>query len=139
MIVLDTNVISELLRPRPNRGVVAWVDAQPSAVLHLTAVTVGELVYGVARLPNGRRRMALALAVEAVISEDFAHRVLPYDEAAARHLGDIAAHRDRLGRPISTADAQISAICRSHGAAVATRNVDDFEEIGVEVIDPWNP
>lgn len=137
MIVLDTNVVSELMRAEASPTVIAWVDAQPTSHLHLSAVTVGELLYGVARLPAGRRRTALARKVATVMEDDFADRVLPYDAVAAAHFAAIAAERERLGRPISGPDAQIAAICRSHGASLATRNVTDFTHTGIEVLDPW--
>jgi predicted nucleic acid-binding protein len=138
MIVLDTNVISELMRDEPEVAVVDWVDGQPAIDLHLSAVTVAELLYGVARLPPGRRKTGLADQLEGMISEDFDHRVLAFDEAAAAHYADVVVGRERAGRPISTADAQIAAICRSHGAPLATRNLSDFDGTGVEVLNPWS-
>lgn len=137
MIVLDTNVVSELMRPAPDHAVVAWVDTQPVADLFLTSVTAAEMLYGVARLPAGRRRTQLAEQVGAVMKVDFARRVLAFDVVAAGHYGDIVAQREAAGRPISGADAQIAAICRSHGAALATRNVSDFDDTGIEILDPW--
>ena len=137
MIVLDTNVVSELMRPEPAAAVVDWVDRQPAADVYLTAITVAELLYGVARLPQGRRKTDIAERVEAILSEDFEHRVVAFDETAAAHYADIVVRRERAGRPISTADAQIAATCRSHGAVLATRNVDDFAGASVSIIDPW--
>ena len=137
MIVLDTNVVSELMRVAPAELVVEWVDRHSSVEVHLTAITVAELLYGVARLPDGQRKAALAVLVEAMLIEDFDHRVIPFDEAAAAHYADIVVRRERSGRPISTADAQIAATCRSHGAMLATRNVDDFTDTGIVVTDPW--
>lgn len=137
MIVLDTNVVSELLRAAPDGAVLAWVDAQPASDLHLTSVTAAELLYGVALLPTGRRRARLAEEIGAVLEEDFARRVLGFDLLAAGHYADLAARRRSLGRPVSAADAQIAAVCRSHGASLATRNVTDFDDVGVDVIDPW--
>jgi toxin FitB len=137
VIVLDTNVVSELMRPKPSAAVLDWVDRQPAAETYLTAITVAELLYGVARLSDGQRKTDLAVLVEALLSKDFEHRVSPFDETAAAHYADIVACRERLGRPISTADAQIAATCRSHGAVLATRNVDDFTDIAVEIINPW--
>lgn len=136
--MLDTNVVSELMRAEADAAVIAWIDRQPTPSLHLSAVTVGELLYGVHRLPAGRRKTALSRKVVAMVDEDFRDRVLPYDGLAAAHFADIAAHRERIGRPVSGADAQIAAICRSHGAVLATRNLADFDHTGVEVIDPWN-
>jgi predicted nucleic acid-binding protein len=137
MIVLDTNVISELMRRRPAARVVSWVDEQDASALAITAVTVAELLYGVARLADGARKTELAAAVDALVREDFARRVLPFDAAAATHYADLVAERERQGRPISTADSQIAAICRWHGAALATRNIRDFDATGITVLDPW--
>lgn len=137
MIVLDTNVISELMRRRPAAHVVSWVDGQDAGALAITAVTVAELLYGVARLASGARKIELATAVDALVKEDFSGRVLPFDVAAAEHYADLVAERERHGRPISTADGQIAAMCRSHGATLATRNVRDFDATGIGVLDPW--
>lgn len=139
MIILDTNVISELMRSAPEPAAVAWVDAQPTADLHLTSMTVGELWFGAARLPTGRRRGELTASLTALLEEEFAGRVVPFDAIAAAHFGDICATRSGAGRPISVADAQIAAICRSYGATLATRNVRDFAGTGVDLIDPWLP
>ena len=138
MIVLDTNVLSELMRRRPAARVVRWVDGQDASALAITAVTVAELLYGVARLPDGARKAKLAAAADALVREDFSGRVLPFDVAAAAHYAELAAERDRNGRPISVSDGQIAAICRCHGAALATRNVRDFDATGVSVRDPWS-
>lgn len=138
MIVLDTNVLFELMRRRPAARVVRWVDEQDARALAITAVTVAELRYGVARLPNGARRAKLAAAVDGLVREEFAGRVLPFDVAAASHYAELAAERDRNGRPVSVSEGQIAAICRSHGARLATRNGRDFEATGVTVLDPWS-
>lgn len=138
MIVLDTNVISELMRLKPAAVVVAWVDRQPADDVFLTAVTLAELLYGVARLPDGRRKTTLAEQLEAMVAEDFDHRVAAFDETAAVHYADIVVRRERAGRPISAADAQIAAICLSHGAVLATRNSPDFTGTGITVMNPWN-
>lgn len=137
MIVLDTNVLSELMRRRPAARVVSWVDEQDASALAITAVTVAELLYGIARLAEGARKTELAAAVDALVHEDFAGRVLPFDAAAAVHYADLVAERERQGRPVSTADGQIAAICRCHGAHLATRNVRDFDATGITVHDPW--
>lgn len=137
MIVLDTNVISELARKRPDPAVLAWLDAQPAERLATTAVTAGELCYGVARLPAGRRRRELTTTLRAVLEEDLAGRVMPFDLAAAGEFGDLVRDRDTAGRPISVSDAQIAAICRSRNATLATRNTADFEGTGVDVVTPW--
>lgn len=137
MIVLDTNVLSETLRPRPNATVLAWLAAQPVAALFTTTVTRGEILYGVRLLPKGRRRDALHNAVTAVFDEDFANRALPFDSHAADDYADIAAVRKTKGRPISQFDAMIAAIARSRGASLATRNIRDFAGCGIELVDPW--
>jgi predicted nucleic acid-binding protein len=138
MIVLDTNVISELMRAMPETAVIDWIDTHADIDLFVTAITVAELLFGIARLPDGRRKSNLATHVERMIDEDFDHRVLPFDEAAAAHYADIAATRERGGQPISGADAQIAAICRSYGSTLATRNVHDFTNTGITVVDPWS-
>lgn len=139
MIVLDTNVVSELMRTEPHAAVLRWVDSQATDRLYITAITVAGLFYGVTRLADGRRKREPAGIIEVVVEEDFAERVVAFDDVAARHYADIAAGRERAGRPISMADAQIAAICRSHAATVATRNVGDFVGTGVAVLDPWEP
>jgi predicted nucleic acid-binding protein len=139
MPLLDTNVISELMRASPNPGVLAWIDGLPRADLFVASVTEAELLYGVALLPPGRRRDDIARAVDAVFADLFRERVLPFDSAAAAAYADIAATRRRAGRPISAFDAAIAAITRSRGATLATRNSADFEGCGVDVIDPWKP
>jgi toxin FitB len=137
MIVLDTNVLSELMRRRPAARVVRWVDEQDASALAITAVTVAELRYGVAWLSDGARKSALVAAVDTLVREDFSGRVLPFDAAAAEHYAELVAGRERRGRPVSISDGQIAAVCRCHGAALATRNVRDFDETGIGVLDPW--
>ena len=137
MIVLDTNVVSELMRVEPAAVVVDWVDRQPASDVYLTAVTLAELLYGIARLPDGRRKTTLAELLDAMVAEDFEHRVVAFDETAAAHYADIVVRRERGGRPISAADAQIAAICRSHDGVIATRNTSDFTDTGIPIVDPW--
>lgn len=137
MFLLDTNIISELLRPSPDPAVETWVDDRRATDLYFSAIGEAELHYGVAVLPAGRRRPALASAIEAILREDFTDRILPFDREAARDYADIAAMRRAAGRTVLPADSQIAAIARSRGMAIATRNVRDFENIGIEVIDPW--
>ena len=137
MVVIDTNVVSELMRLTPEREVMAWFSVQDSAELYLTAVTEAELRAGAAILPAGRRRDRLAAEVDAMVREDFAGRVLPFDSLAAKAYAEIAATRRSLGRPILEADCQIAAIARVTGATVATRNRADFEHCGIALIDPW--
>ncbi len=137
MMVLDTNVLSELLRPAPEPRVLAWVAAQPRTALFTTTVTRGELFYGIRLLPDGARRQGLQAAVQAILDEDFAGRVLAFDGDAADAYAEMAAGRRQAGRPISQFDAMIAAMARSRGASLATRNVKDFEACGVEIVDPW--
>ncbi|MEB3067909.1 type II toxin-antitoxin system VapC family toxin [[Mycobacterium] vasticus] len=138
MIVLDTNVVSELMRKSPQLEVVRWVDAFDATDVFVTAVTAAELMYGVARLPEGRRKQRLSVKVRALLEDDFADQVLPFDVPAAISYADIVASRERSGRPITMADAQIAAICRQWGAGVATRNIADFAETGIDVLNPWH-
>ena len=139
MIVLDTNVVSELLRPAPATQVEAWLSAQDGATVYFTAVGEAELRHGVAILPAGKRRTALTKAIEGMLEEDFRDRILPFDRAAASAYAAIAAKRRAAGRPISQFDCQIAAIARAHDATVATRNTGDYEGCGIDVIDPWLP
>ncbi len=138
MIVLDTSVVSELMRPAPEPGVTSWVDSLDVSDVLLTAVTAAELMYGVARLPKGRRRRELRAMVDGLLAEDFRDRVLPFDALAAAHYVDIVADRERSGLQIGMADAQIAAICRNWNVGLATRNVGDFVDTGVDLINPWD-
>jgi len=137
MIVLDTNVLSETLRLKPADSVRRWMQAQSSTSLFTTTICEAEIFYGVALMRAGKRRAALQRAVAAIFDEEFADRILPFDSAAARAFAGIATARRRLGRPISEFDAQIAAIACSRGAAVATRNVEDFSDCGITVVSPW--
>lgn len=137
MILLDTNVLSEVLRPLPDVRVQRWLDSQPDAILFTSAVTEAELCLGVALMPLGRRRTALAVAIRTILADDFTGRILPFDSPAAATFAEIAASRRQAGRPISQSDAQIAAIARSRGAVVATRNVADFNGCGIELVNPW--
>ncbi len=138
MIVLDTNVISEVFRPQPDPQVVAWLESLTGDVA-ITAITLAELLAGVRRLPNGRRKKALSTHIDVAV-EPYRHdrSVLPFDDAAAERYATILVARESAGLPISTADAQTAAICRAHNATCATRNRKDFAHTGVEVIDPWS-
>ena len=137
MIVLDTNVISEIFRPSPEPRVVDWLASLRGEVA-ITSITLAELVAGVRRLPNGRRKTELSVGIEAAVEPYRGSRsVLPFDEAAADRYADVLVARESAGVPISMADAQIAAICLAHGAACATRNVRDFALTGVDLIDPW--
>jgi toxin FitB len=137
MIVLDTNVLSETLRPIPDPQVMAWLAAQPRAALFTTAVTEAEILYGLRLLPEGTRKEALSIAIKAIFDEDFASTLLSFDSDAADQYAQIAVTRRNGGRPISQFDAMIAAITRSRGATLATRNVKDFVDCGIPIIDPW--
>ncbi|HEV7123715.1 MAG TPA: type II toxin-antitoxin system VapC family toxin, partial [Rhodanobacter sp.] len=136
-IVLDTNVLSETLRPRPDARVLAWLASQPVAAVFTSTITRGEILYGVRLLPRGRRRDALQHAVITIFDEAFAKRTLPFDNHAADAFADIAAARQAKGRPISQFDAMIAAVTRSRGATLATRNIKDFSDCGIDLINPW--
>ncbi len=137
MFVLDTNVVSELMRPRPEPAVERWVGQRPASSLYFTAIGEAELRYGVAVMPKGARREALAAEIEGLLREDLRDRVLPFDSQAARAYAEIAAGRRADGRPASHSDCQIAAIARCHNAAIVTRNIRDFEGTGLEIVDPW--
>lgn len=138
MIILDTNVLSEVMRPTPSTIVESWLASQSMGRLFTTAVTQAEIFYGLALLPAGQRRAGMTAAAENMFAEDFAGRVLAFDPAAAHEFADIAATRRMAGRPIMPLDAQIAAIARSRHATVATRNVADFADCGVTLVNPWN-
>ncbi|MDM0017165.1 type II toxin-antitoxin system VapC family toxin [Variovorax saccharolyticus] len=135
--LLDTNVLSELLRTTPEPKVLAWFSMQPADTLFVSAVTQAEMMLGARLLPAGRRRTALEAALRATFDEDFGTRILPFDSAAVSTYVDIVSVRRAAGRPISQFDAQIAAIARHHGARLATRNVGDFEGAGVAIVNPW--
>lgn len=137
MIVLDTNVISEIFRPEPDRQVVAWLESLGGDVA-ITSVTLGELLAGVRRLPEGRRRSNLATRIATALQPYLDTRsVLAFDAEAADHYADVFVAREKAGLPISMPDAQIAAICRANAATCATRNVSDFAHTGVELVNPW--
>ena len=135
MIVLDTNVLSELTRARPEPSVLAWLDGCDPEELATTAITVAELCFGIELLPSGRRKDEIRTAVFEILNEELG--IEPFDEPAARAYAEPAAQRRQAGEPVSFADGQIAAICRSLGATLATRNVDDFAGFGINVVNPW--
>lgn len=139
VFILETNVLSELLRAAPDPSVLRWTASQSLDALFTTTVTQAEMLYGVELLPKGRRRQKLEAAVAGLFEEDFFGRVLAFDSEAATAFARIAADRKAQGRPISQFDAQIAAIAQSRGAQLATRNVDDFEGCGLRIINPWEP
>lgn len=136
--LLDTNVLSEILRSAPDSAVLAWFSAQDERQLFVSAVTQAEMVLGARQLPPGGRRQRLEDALRGMFDADFADRVLPFDSASASHFADIVESRRRAGRPISQFDAQVAAIARLNGLSLATRNVRDFEGCGLQLVDPWS-
>ncbi len=137
MIVLDTNVVSELMRPTPSPIVITWLERQSSASLFTTTITEAEILFGVAVLPESLRRSALLTAAKQMFEIDFGGRVLPFDSEAAQSYATLAADRRRVGRPAGAFDIQVAAIALTHGATVATRNTVDFEGFGPITINPW--
>jgi len=137
MIILDTIVLSEALRPVPEPSVLGWMSKQPRASLFTTTLTEGEVLYGIRLLADGKRRRGLWDAAKRIFAEDFAGQVLSFDSDAADVYAEIAASRRLAGKPITQFDAMIGAMARSRGAALATRNAKDFEDCGVEIVDPW--
>jgi hypothetical protein len=138
VIVLDTNVLSELIRAQPDSKVAAWLSQQARSQLFTTAISRGEMVFGVLVLPIGERRQRLQQEVQAIFDIDMAGRVLPYDGDAADAHATFAAARRAQGRPVAMPDAMIAGIARSRGATLATRNLRDFEGCGITLVDPWH-
>lgn len=135
--LVDTNVLSELLRATPDKAVTTWVSAQPVESLFVSAVTQAEMLLGASLLPAGKRRSALESALGIMFAEDFAQRILPFDSAAVPDYVEVVHNRRAAGRPISQFDAQIAAIARHRRCKLATRNTEDFERCGLDLIDPW--
>lgn len=139
MIVLGTNVLSELMRPAPNPLVVDWIDSTSARDdIAITAITVAEILYGIERLPDGRRKQQLGGVAAMMFEEDFAGAIFSFDAEAAVHYAQRVAASEAAGRPASMADAQIAAICLNHGATLATRNTKDFDPFGVALVNPWH-
>ncbi len=137
MILLDTNVISEVMRPRPDRHVVDWMNAAVSSHLFVCTITIAEIHLGLELLPDGRRRLDLETRFEQFLSRGFDQRIVSFDEPAARVYGTLMAHRQQAGAPLASLDGQIAAIAQVHGFAVATRNTDHFADCGVETVKPF--
>lgn len=137
MFILDTNVISELMRAKPHESVVNWVSSMPLASLYTTSVSKGEILYGIMLLSSEKRRKSFESAVAEMFDEDFSGRVLSFDSDASGSYANIASRRSRAGRPISQFDAQIAAIAYSTGATLVTRNVRDFDSCEIKLINPW--
>ena len=139
MVIIDTNILAELMKESPSQAVLSWMNNQESSALFVTTITVGEIAYGLRIMPQGRRRLQLEQGFERYLADGFSGRILAFDEEAARHYGDVMGRRKEIGRPLSVQDGQIAAIARARGGAVATRNVRDFVECGVEIINPFEP
>lgn len=137
MIILDTNIVSEMMKTAPSRTVLDWLNAQDAASLYVTTITLAEIGYGLRLLPDGQRRRLLAERFDQFIARAFDQRILSFDAAAARAYGDIMGHRKELGRPISITDGQIAAIARANGFGIATRNIKDFEDSQIALINPF--
>ncbi|HSS97716.1 MAG TPA: type II toxin-antitoxin system VapC family toxin [Terriglobales bacterium] len=137
MIILDTNVLSELMKPSPLPQVATWISNQTSTELFTTTITEAEIFYGIELLPAGKRREGLLAAAQAMFIEDLNGRILGFESDAARTFAKVAAHRRKLGKPISQADAQIAAIAQVSGAKLATHNKADFADCGIDLLDPW--
>jgi toxin FitB len=138
MIVLDTNVLSEALKPSPEETVLRWLAEQNPSAVFTTVITQAEILYGVEMLPSGKKRSRLHAAVERLFADEFPERILPFDSEAALVYPKIVAKRAHLGRPISQFDALIASVCQSRNATLATRNTGDFEDCGLTIINPWN-
>lgn len=137
MIILDTNVVSEFMTSPPESSVLSWLNAQNTASLYLTTITIAEIGFGLRTMPQGKRRDMLTERFEQFVKTAFEHRILPFDEDAARVYGEVMGYRREIGRPISSLDGQIAAIARSQGFSIATRNIKDFEECQIDLINPF--
>jgi predicted nucleic acid-binding protein len=137
MFLLDTNILSAMMSAAPAPEVAAWISGLPTELLFTATVCQAEILSGLAIMPEGRRRVDLETAARAMFAEDFEGRVLPFDTEAAAAYAEIFAARRRVGRPTATVDLMIAAVARSQGASVVTRNVADFEECGVGIVNPW--
>jgi len=137
LILLDTNIISEVMRPAPDPRVICWLNEADVGILHVSTISIAEILYGLDLLPAGRRRVGMKEQVEAFLLKGFSQRIMSFDEGAARHYGPLMADRRRAGRPMAAPDGQIAAIARSRAMALATRNIRDFEACGLALINPW--
>jgi predicted nucleic acid-binding protein len=138
MLMLDTNMLSEIMRSEPEQKVVDWIVRQPSDELFTAAVCQAEILSGLAVMPSGRRRAELEEAARSMFADDFDGRVLPFDAEAASAYAEVFAARRKAGRPSGTIDLMLAAIARARGASVVTRNVADFEGVGVPIVNPWD-
>lgn len=138
MIILDTNVVSELMRQQPDPNVINWIQSYNADRFTLTAITVAEIMRGLTRLPEGKRRRELANSFDQFINKAFSQKILPFDTRAAMIFGDLAANREKSGKSIDTVDMMIAAIAKTHSAAIATRNTRDFEACQITLMNPWD-
>ena len=137
MILIDTNIISEMMKPAPNANVLDWIDQQEVAKLFISTITLAEISYGLNVLPTGKRRESLEFAFNKAILEAFTGRILSFEESAAYHYGKIMGHRKKLGKPLGVPDGQIAAIALVNNAVLATRNTRDFLRCGIKLINPF--
>lgn len=137
MIVLDTNIVSEVMGKEPSEAVIQWLNEQDTETLYLTTITIAEIGYGLRILPDGRRKRTLRSNFNDFIAKAFGQRILDFDEASALVYAEIMGHRKEIGRPMSVPDGQIASIARSKRMSVATRNTRDFEECGIHLINPF--
>ena len=138
MMILDTNVVSELMRANADQRVLDWLNARYHVRYFLTAVSVGEILFGISRLPFGKRKENLENTWIAMLDHDFVGSVLPFDSVSAGYFGELASKRQCIGRPVGVADTQIAAICQRHAAVLVTRNTKDFDSLEIELQDPWS-
>jgi len=138
MIILDTNVLSALMRTAPEPLVVTWLDSQPVESIWITSITLFEVRFGLALLPRGRRRQTLETAFGCLLEQDLENRILDFDAAAAGEAAAIAADRQKAGRSVDMRDTQIAGIALARRAVVATRNTRHFKDLKITVIDPWS-
>lgn len=137
MIVLDTNIVSETMRPRPAHEVMGWLDRQMASELFATSISIGEIFFGLECLDEGSRKLDLQARFQQFLERGFDGRILDYSAKCARQYGQVMARRRSTGRPLAAPDGQIAAICLTHGASIATRNTRDFEQCGISVINPF--
>ncbi|MDQ2995042.1 MAG: type II toxin-antitoxin system VapC family toxin [Pseudomonadota bacterium] len=137
MILIDTNIISEMMKPAPDAKVITWIDQQDIMHLYISTITIAELAYGINALPAGNRRNYLEKAFNSVVREAFEYRIFTFDEVAAHQYGIIMSQRKNIGKPMSMADGQIAAIAQAHNCTIATRNTNDFANSNLDLVNPF--
>lgn len=137
MIILDTNIVSELMKQAPSKMLLSWIDEQDSADLYVTSITIAEIMYGLHILPSSKRRTQLETAFDMTMREAFAYRILPFDDKAAHQYGELMAKSKAQGQTMSVCDGQIAAIALTYQFTLATRNIKDFTKTGVSLVDPF--